>query len=215
MMRSRRSSRHLTRWRRHLQEQLLSGNVIAAVGFVALTAIAVAYLAGLRHVLPNSGTSFTVMTEVAANVRALILFGLLAVPFLTVAIVFMEMGFLFPWRRAAFALAVGIGVGEAIGPFFDLYNWITAALVGSMLGGTIVIGACQSLQRREGALKEWFAGRYRLFEQKMEAARAERLLGLPPVAGLATDALLVVFCLSTLAYWAGEAHAMKSLHLWG
>jgi hypothetical protein len=49
----------------------------------------------------------------------------------------------------------------------------------------------------------------------MAAARADRLRGLQPVAGLTTDALLIVFCLGTLAYGAGEAHAMKSLHLWG
>lgn len=102
-----------------------------------------------------------------------------------------------------------------LSPFFNLYGWITAALVGSLIGGTIVLSVCQALQRREGAVKRWFAGRYRLFEDRIAAARADRLRGLPPVAGLASDALLIVFCLSTLAYWAGEAHAMKSLHLWG
>jgi hypothetical protein len=209
------SRRRSIRLRRHLQKQLLSGQVIVAIAFAAVTVITAAYLAGLHHVLPRSATSFTVMTEVAANVRTSILFGLAAFPFVWAQVIGMEMGFLFPWRRAAFALAVAIGMLELVSPFFNLYDWITAALIGSLVGGTIVLIVCRSLQRQEGALKEWFAGRYRLFEQKMAAARADRLRGLPPVGGLASDALLIVFCLSTLAYWAGEAHAMKSLHLWG
>jgi hypothetical protein len=80
-MRDERSTRRSIQWQRHLQEQLSSGNVIVAVAFAALTVVAVAYLAGLHRILPGSGISFTVLTEVTANVRAFMLLGLIAVPF--------------------------------------------------------------------------------------------------------------------------------------
>ncbi len=103
---------------------------------------------------------------------------------------------------------------EVVGPFVDLYSWITSALIVNIVGGTIFLAVCETLTYHR-RLKDWFSDRYRVFVDKVETARTVRELELSGTGSFVTDALLITCTLLPLAYWAGEAHAMKLLHLWG
>ncbi len=180
-----------------------------------MTLITAAYLAGRHHLLPHSSIAFTMAAEVAANLRTLLLFVLIAVQFYMVGMACMKVGFRFRWRGPALVLALVIGMLEIIEPrFFDLYRWITSAFVVILFGGIVFLAVCDALQRNP-RLKNWFSVRDGVFDLKMEAAKTLRELELSAEASLVADVLLIACTLLPLAYWAGEAHAMKLMHLWG
>lgn len=196
------------------RREIFSGPMMVAGAAVVIALITTADVAGRRHISPGTSISFTVPREVAANVRALLLFGMSGLSLFVVSVIAMEFGLLLRWRTTALAAVIGVGLLEAIGPFFDLLQWLTAALYSTLIIGTLLVVTCESLQKREGRFKDWFSERYQIFVSKVDREKEERDRDLTPIGSLLLDTLLIVCCLAVLAYWGGEAHMMKVLHRW-
>jgi len=204
---------------RQFGRQLTSGPVLAVLAVGLTHTVTVFYQAGYRHVLPNGPTAVTTASEVPANLRAYVLLILFSWLFFLIFFVTSRLGLLFRWRTTALALTATSLMLEITAPFFDLYQYLTDCIGIGTIGIILLEGALQHLERTSPAAETWLRHRGQRFDEKFKEAAVNRIRELHPVggrlAGYVLDTLLVVFCLLVLAYWCGEAHAMKYLHLWG
>jgi hypothetical protein len=204
---------------RHFGRQLTSGPVLAVLAVGVTHTVTAVYQAGYRHILSDGPTAVTIASEVPANLRAFMLLVLFSWLFFLIFFVTSRLGLLFRWRTTALALTAASLMLEITTPFFDLYQYLTVCIGIGTIGVMLLEGALQYLDRICPAAETWLRRRGQLFDEKFKEAAVKRIRELHPVGGRlgshVLDALLVVFCLLVLAYWCGEAHAMKHLHLWG